>query len=274
MKTICIYSDESRHKNERFLLLSALLIEETDIPVTEKEIKDLRRKYGYINDKKERIDFVGEFKWTKVSDKYFSIYKELIEIFFSWIDKGKARFCSMLIDTQDPMVLSYSNIKKEGYFKLLYQLYLHNAKIPALYKIFPDKITNPKQHKVNFALMEKCLESGYRKKFVLLLNPQDYKPQKGFIKNITPTDSKSSEYIQVTDVVMGGIGYFQNQLFRKPDAKKSKVKLMKHIFEKMIYSGYMKITSKKFMIVKSNKFNIWIFRPKHNKEVIEEWKKI
>ena len=55
---------------------------------------------------------------------------------------------------------------------------------------------------------------------------------------------------------------------------RSSALFMKHIFEKMIYSGYMKITSKKFMIVKSNKFNIWIFRPKHNKEVIEEWKKI
>ena len=61
---------------------------------------------------------------------------------------------------------------------------------------------------------------------------------------------------------MGGIGYFQNQHFRKQDARKAKVKLMKYILEKMIYSGYMKIYSKKFMVVKSSKFNIWIFKPK------------
>lgn len=267
MKTIGIYSDESRHKNERFLLLSAILIDEDNIEVTKNEIKNLRKKYGYTNDRKEKIDFTGEFKWTKVSDKYFSVYQDLTDIFFDWINKDKARFCTMLVDTQDPMVLSHSNIKKEGYFKLLYQLYLHNAKVPAIYKIFPDRITNPKQHKVNFASMEKFLESGLRKKFIPLLNPSEHNPSKGFINNITPIDSKSSEYIQVVDVIMGGIGYFQNRLFKNPKAKKAKVKLMKYIFDKLIYSGYMKISSKKFMVVKSNKFNIWVFRPNQKKEI-------
>jgi hypothetical protein len=267
MKTVRIYSDESRHKNERFLLLSALMVEEENVVSTEKEIIKLREKHGYINDQKKKINFTGELKWTKVSDKYFSVYQELTDIFFNWINKGKARFCTMLVDTQDPMVLSYSNIKKEGYFKLLYQLYYHNSKVPGIYKIFPDRITNPKQHKVDFSTMEKILERGFQKKFIPLLNPEEHNPPKGFINNITPIDSKTTEYIQIIDVIMGGIGYFQNQLFRRKGAKKAKVKLMKYIFEKMFYSGYMKIISKKFMIVKSNKFNIWIFRPKQNKEV-------
>lgn len=264
MKTIRIYSDESRHKNERFLLLGGIWIEEQKLPIVENEINILRNKYGYTNSVGKHIDFLGEFKWTKVSDKYLFIYKKLADLFFGCIDKNIMRSCIMLVDTQDPIVVNQSNIKKEGYFKLLYQLYLHNSRIPAIYKIFPDRITNPTQHNVNFEILDKCLEIGFKKKFADKLNPTDFPGPRGFVNNITPSDSKKCQTIQLIDVVMGAIGYYQNRHFEKINAKKAKIKLMKYVFEKFIYSGTMKFDGKKYMVVRSTKFNIWLFRPNLN----------
>jgi len=265
MRTIRIYSDESRHKNERFLLLAGLWIPEENVQVVEEGIRALRKKHGYTDSTGKRIDFLGEFKWTKVSDKYLPIYKELADLFFDWTSKDILRSCTMLVDTQDPAVVAHSNIKKEGYFKLLYQLYYHNSHIPAIYKIYPDRITNPTQQKVNFDTLDRCLDAAFQKKFTPMLNPSEHPGIRGFINNITPTDSKTAHCIQLLDVIMGALGYLQNGLFRKPNAKKAKVELMKYIFEKIALSGAIKISGKSYYVAKSTKFNIWLFRPRNKK---------
>ncbi len=264
MKTIHIYSDESRHRAERFLFLSGLWIEEKNVALAEQEIKILRHKSGYKNSQGKHIDFLGEFKWTKVSDKYFSVYQQLVDVFFDWIKQDKARFCSMLVDTQNPEVIKHSNIKKEGYSKLLYQLYFHNSKMPAIYKIFPDKITNPKQHKVDFKKLNECLDTSLYNKFKPLLNPQSKVPVSGFMHSITPLDSKKSSFIQIVDVAMGALGYFQNRLFTKPKTKQAKRKLMNYVLNKLILNGAIMFSGKKFMVARSTKFNIWIFKPKNH----------
>lgn len=267
MKTIRIYSDESRHKNERFLLLGGIWVEEENLLAIENGISALRNKHGYVNSNGKHIDFLGEFKWTKISAKYLAVYKELADLFFECIDKDIMRSCIMLVDTQNPFVVSHSNIKKEGYFKLLYQLYFHNSRIPAIYEIFPDRIniTNPKQRNVNFEVLDKCLEVAFKKKFADKLNPTDFPGPRGFVNNITLIDSKKHQPIQLIDVVMGAIGYYQNRHFEKPDAKKAKVELMKYVFDKLIYSGTMKFDGKNYMVVRSTKFNIWLFRPTNKK---------
>ncbi|MBP9751479.1 MAG: DUF3800 domain-containing protein [Candidatus Moranbacteria bacterium] len=266
MKRIRIYSDESRHKNERFLLLGGLWIEEEKVRIVEELIGQLRKESGYTRDDGQRIAFLGEFKWKKVSDKYIAVYKQLVDIFFDCIEKDAFRFCVMLVDTHNPVVVEQSNIKKEGYFKLLYQLYLHNSKIPALYRIHPDSITNPAQDKVDFSTLDKCLDRAFLKKFSPLVNPADLPNGKGFVEEIVSVNSKSSEFIQLVDVVMGGIGYFQNRLFTNPDAKKAKIELMKYIFDKLIYSGTIQTTGKRYIVARSTKFNIWVFRPKNKKD--------
>lgn len=262
-KIIHIYSDESRHKNERFLLLGGIWIEEEKIKIANSEMATLRRNNGYKNSDGEQIDFLGEFKWTKVSKKYLPVYQQVIDLFFDWIDRDIIRSCIMLVDTHNPIILKHSNIDKEGYFKLLYQMYLHNSRIPATYKIYPDSITNPKQRNVNFEVLDKCLEAAFQSKFSGKLNPADEMGIRGFVNNITPIDSKRSQFIQMIDVVMGAVGYYQNRFFKISGARKAKVELMEYTMNKLIYSGSVKFTGKQYLVVRSTRFNIWLFRPRN-----------
>lgn len=265
MRTIRIYSDESRHKNERFLLLGGVWVPEEKVEIFENAVAKLRSKYGHVDSNGNHVDFLGEFKWQKVSDKYLQLYKELVDLFFKAIDKDLMRACIMLVDTNDPGVVVHSNIKNQGYFKLLYQLYLHNSHIPAIYKIFPDKITNPAQQNVDFETLDSCLEAAFVSKFIPKLNLQERPGGAGFVNNITPIDSKNTEFIQILDVVMGSVGYYQNGLYKRDEAKKAKVALMKYIFNKIVLSGAFRFTGKSYMVVKSTKLNIWLFRPKNKK---------
>lgn len=243
------------------MLLSGLWIKEENVREARGQIKKLRQASGYKNSSGQHIDFNGEFKWQKISDKYFSVYQALADIFFDWIGRDLARFCCMLIDRQEPTVKKYNNIDKDGYFKLLYQLYFHNSKVPAIYKIFPDSISNA-TIKVNLPKLDSCLDVGFRKKFVPLLNPVEKIPSKGFVNNISPIDSKSDEFIQIIDVIMGAIGFLQNGLFKRENAKKAKIKMMKYVFEKMTLSGAIFVSGKSYYVAKSTKFNIWLFKPK------------
>lgn len=240
--------------------MGGLWIEEVNISIAEADVKELRKRHGYIDSRNIHIDFLGEFKWTKVSLRYLQVYKELVDLLFDWINKDIVRFNIILLDTKNPVVAEYSNIAKEGYFKFLYQLYFHNSKIPALYKIYPDRITNPIQHNVNFSVLHRCLNSALKKKFRPLLNPS-VADNMEFVASIMPLDSKRSEFIQVVDVVMGAIGYLQNELDQKSNANKSKVELMKYVIDKLILSRAIKFTGKKYYVAKSTKFNIWLFRP-------------
>jgi len=261
MKIYHIYSDESRHRNERFLLLAGLWIEESKVKEAENEIILLRKKHGYINSKGQRIDFLGEFKWTKVSTNYIHVYKELADIAFTWIEKDIIRYNVLLVDTEDPIVRKNDNIKDDGYFKLLYQLYYQNSKIPAIYKIFPDSITNPKQAIISLDKLKECLGAALYKKYLPLVNPVEVPSLGRIVNNITPMDSKHSSFIQITDVIMGAIGYLQNELFRNPKAKQAKVEFMKYVIDKVIMSGAIQIQGKKYYVARSKKFNIWLFKP-------------
>jgi len=171
-------------------LLSGLWIKEKNIKIAENDVQALRQEHGYTDSEGKHIDFLGEFKWTKVSKRYLHVYKDLIDLLFDWIEKDLVRFNTMLIDTHDPTVSGYSNIKDEGYFKFLYQLYFHNSKIPGIYKIFPDRITNPIQANVNFGVLLRCLNAAFKKKFVPLLNPADIPERGEFVEGIIPVDSK------------------------------------------------------------------------------------
>jgi len=260
-KEIHIYSDESRHRAHRFMLLGGLWILKEKISNVEQVIYSLREAEGYTKDGKW-VPFRGEFKWTKVSNKHVEVYKKLVDIFFESMEKSLIRCCIMLVDTHDEEILRHDNIKRDGFYKLLYQLYLHNCRVPGKYWIYPDQITNPTHH-VNLKTLEETLEYSLLQKFSSKIPPDEILQK--IVQEIKPIDSKKVDLLQMLDVVMGALGYFQNRFFEIEGASPAKTEIMKHVMDKIIYSGALKYDGKQYIVVKSTRFNIWLFKPRKQK---------
>lgn len=258
-----VYSDESRYRGERFLLFGALWLRKSDVSDFEGKVRDLRESEGYVDDEGRRIPFLGEFKWKKSgSKKYVHVYKKLVDIFFDSLDEGQIRTCIMLVDTHDPTFKAYNNLNRDGFYRFLYQLYLHNSRLPGIYSIYPDRITNPTHH-VNLQELKGSLSYALRTKFSPMVNPAHLPTE--FLREIRPIDSKSTDILQVVDVIMGAIGFYQNRCFEVEGVNQQKVELMKYVLDKIIYSGALKFDGKNYLIVKSTRFNIWLFRPRNKK---------
>lgn len=261
MREIFVYSDESRHRTERFLLLGGLWILREDIGSLEKKIADIRREAGFTKDDGTVVSFLGELKWSKANTKkYLDLYKKVVDVFFNSIKNSQIRACIMLVDTHNDKIKEYNNLKEDGFFKLLYQLYLHNCRTPGIYRIYPDRITNPRVD-VNLAKLKSFLNSSLQKKFKDKVNPEN-RPEE-WVKEIKPIDSKTTDLMQMLDVVMGAIGFYQNRHFEKENVSKPKKELMKYVMDHIVYSGIAKFDGKKYLVAKSTRLNIWLFRPKN-----------
>lgn len=258
-----VYSDESRYRCERFLLFGAIWLRRSEVPNFEAKVRTMREEEGYVNDTGQQVPFLGEFKWKKAgSHRYLHVYKKLVDIFFDSLEEDQIRTCIMLVDTSNPTFQSYNNINGDGFYRFLYQLYLHNSKVPGIYSIYPDKITNPTHH-VNLNELRRSLSHALRTKFSPLVNPVHLPTE--FLREIKPIDSKSTDVIQTVDVIMGAIGFYQNRLFEIEGANQAKVELMKYVLDKIIYSGALKFDGKNYLVVKSTRFNIWLFKPRNKK---------
>ena len=85
-----IYSDESISRGEYFSdFFGGVLVRSRDIyEVT-----------TAIEAKKQELNLLGEIKWVKVSVNYLEKYKEMMDLFFSFIKQAKLQLRFMFRDT-------------------------------------------------------------------------------------------------------------------------------------------------------------------------------
>ena len=85
-----IYSDESISRGEYFSdFFGGVLVRSRDIyEVT-----------TAIEAKKQELNLLGEIKWVKVSVSYLEKYKEMMDLFFSFIKQDKLKLRIMFRDT-------------------------------------------------------------------------------------------------------------------------------------------------------------------------------
>ena len=256
METIRIYSDESGCAGVRHFLLGGLWIPEAEMGPLESEILKIRDKYGYKDSNGTWVKFLGELKWHKVSKRYLPVYKEYIDLLFSFLDSHRTRFCCLLLDMGTQEVKSQKNILgfQVGYFKLYYQLYFQNCEDEYIYKIFPDTIPTSDCHPLDLFNLQNARENSLAKKF----GPN----REQIVNNITPVNSKYCEPIQIVDIVIGAIGYGQNDGAKQPGKiNPAKRELAEYLNKKLVTIGALKPIEGGYERVRSQKFNLWLFQP-------------
>jgi len=206
-----IYIDESRQCSEHYMVLGGIITTTQELP----EIQSRLEEFRY------RTKMHREFKWTKVSKKMLSNYCDLVNLIADLISQKHLHFKAVVFDTREFNHKQFSDGDGEKtFYKLMYQFILHKF---GKYLTQEDiAIVHLDQRNSSYRLqdLKPILNAGIRKKYQLTGDP---------IRALVPLDSKTSDLIQMADLLMGAIGFENNGFHHAPGAGPAKCGLIKHI---------------------------------------------
>lgn len=223
-----IYADESRQDAHKFMLYGLLLVPRgATEQALQEECRRLRERHHWGT---------GEFKWEKVSRSKLHVYKEFIDVFFA---HGEAQFRCLVVNTHQIDYQAYHQGDREtAFYEFYFQALSRNLHPEHEYLVFTDNRQNRQSHR----LADLKAKTNY------------YWITKGtrgsIVRNLEPQDSKGSDMLQFTDVLLGAVGYDWEQRAESP----AKVELIQHIQERI---GCPHLREHRG---RDTRFNIWEFR--------------
>lgn len=226
MSTFNIYCDESCHlikDKNNIMLLGAIWCPEEKKKEISKKIIAIKNKYNLPQNR--------EMKWVKFSQSKFDCYKELINYFF---EEPDLHFRVVVIDNKQ----NFDNKNcswDEFYYKTYFYLLRNILQPESFFNIYIDKKDTQCKYKI-FKLRDVLCNSVY-----------DF--SHNIIKNIQTVNSKEIQIMQITDILMGAIGYYLRGL-NKVDGKNELVSLI----QKRSSYSFTKTT-----LPQESKFNIFHF---------------
>jgi hypothetical protein len=220
-----VYCDESNTEgSKRHPVYGAILIAWEDIETVRREIADWR----------QREQFHGEIKWERMrGGLQLNQYKSLVDLLFSLIKHRKLffQFKAIILDRHAPEYRVYSKGNAEiGFYKTHYHWLLrYFCKFPLMHRcrlrVIIDERNLPKNVKDPFTQLRCTLNNGIRKELDATADD--------VVIEVKPLDSKESDLLQVADVLMGAVGYHNQDFHLKPDASRCKVALARYIAQRV-----------------------------------------
>lgn len=231
-----IYCDESchlEHDGVDIMVLGAVTCPDTIKQNVYEDIRKIKSKHN--------ISTWAEAKWTKISQAKAGLYIDLIDYFFENKDlsfRGVVATCKKELDHKLFNQGSYDL----WYYKMYYVLLDPMIMPPEEYKIFIDiKDTRggPKLRTLHDVLSN---------------NKYDFKHD--VIRDIKQIRSHESEVMQLTDLFIGALSFYNRGLYFKADANLGKKQVISRIIEQREID--LSKSTSKF----EQKFNVFIWRPR------------
>lgn len=232
-----IYCDESCHleltdignRDQLSMVLGCISCPKDHIRQVSDSIRALKEKHGFNRG--------WEIKWTKVSDAKINFYIDLVEYFFN---NDILKFRTIVYP--DKSRFNYTNYSHEDIYYIMYYYLLREMIDPyARNSIYIDKKDTRGGEKI--------------KKLKEYLCNQKLDFDQELIQTIQIIDSKDSEIMQLSDLLIGAVSYTNRGLDEQKDRRSSKAKIELVNLIKEI-SGY---SLKKTTLRKEKKFNVFIW---------------
>ncbi|NCB75046.1 MAG: DUF3800 domain-containing protein [Clostridia bacterium] len=224
---INIYCDESchlEHDDANSMLMGAISCSFEEKERIYREIRHIKEKHG--------LSTWTEIKWTSVSPSKLPFYLELIEYF---VNEKALAFRAVVVKNKNNLNHKlYNNGSHDlWYYKTYYYLLDPIFDYNNEYNIFID-IKDTKSGPKVIKLHE-----------VLCNNRYDFKHEA--IKGIYQIKSHESEILQLTDLILGAIGFYHNNHYQRSEsshAKKTVVSELFRYYEMAICTGTKRGTNK------------------------------
>ena len=197
-----IYCDESVSDGKYYTdFFGGVLVRNTDFD-------NIR---GVLNAKKQELNLKGEIKWIKVTENYLEKYKQMMNIFFSFIKENRLKVRIMFRKTsQTPSNLSPEQIRNR--YSLLYYQFVKNAfgliyhdgpkDKPVYLRLYFDEIPYPLDQRDAFKTHIFSLQRNSRfRKASLKIRMED----------VVEINSCKHSIQQCMDIVLGSISFMLNR---------------------------------------------------------------
>lgn len=225
-----IYIDETSQTKHRYLLLGAIIVplldrEEAEADILSSRLPELPN---------------GELKWGKISRGKIDAYRRVIDQFFDSAHLHRTHFHCLVIDTKliDDRVFNEGD-REIGFNKEIYQLATKCARLyRGVFHLYPDS-RETSQHPEN---LRQILNRGRRKSGDLRDWP---------FRRCQFRDSKKSQFLQLTDILLGSVAYSVNGHASASNASAAKSDLASHVLARAGVNDPM-IDTARF-----GKFTIW-----------------
>lgn len=217
---ISVYADESCKDNHRYLILGGICAELANMDEITRKLKAVRTKHNTY----------GEVKWGKVSNGKYQFYVDYINVFFDLCAVDILHFHFLSVDTSTFNHKVHNGGNSElGFDKLIYQLLLRKfgARYGKNHKIqvyLDERTTNSNPNS-----MTEILNAGLNKKLKIDSSP---------FTRVTFQDSKTSELLQVNDLLIGAIGFRNNKRHLNQESAAHKTRFSELILRKAIQLEY------------------------------------
>lgn len=230
-----IYCDESCHlENDGIdlMVLGGMSCPNASKNKIFEDIRNIKVRHG--------LSSWFEIKWTKVSNSKVGFYKELIDYFF----ECKELFFRAVVATNKDKLNhnKYNNGEYDTwYYKMFFIMLTPMIDPSGAYRIFIDiKDTRggPKVRKL---------------REVLCNNIYDFKGE--VIKGVSQIDSKESEILQLADLLIGALSYYNREMHLREESNEGKNKIINHIID------HHRINLSRTTNKNEDKFNLFVWQP-------------
>lgn len=233
MEIINVYCDESCHLPKDHIdtmVIGAISCPLQQVKLVNKEIRNIKAKHG--------LSPFSEIKWTKISRNKISLYKELIDLFFS-VDY--LNFRAVVVKGKKYLDHSkYNQDYDDWYYKMYFYLLREIVRLGGHYAIYLDKKDTQGVKKVSLL------------RDILNRSLLDFAGET--VRKIQIVASHEIELLQLTDFFIGAISYFNREL----NTSIAKVEI----------TNYLISVSKTFLNYstprKAEKFNIFVWTPRRD----------
>ena len=197
-----IYCDESVSDGKYYTdFFGGVLVRNTDYDTIQ----------GILNSMKQELNLKGEIKWIKVTENYLDKYKQMMDLFFSFIKENRLKVRIMFRETsQTPSNLSPEQVRNR--YSLLYYQFVKNAfgliyhdgpkDKPVYLRLYFDEIPYPLDQRDAFKTHIYSLQRNSRFRKARIKIRMD---------DVVEINSGKHSIQQCMDIVLGSISFMLNK---------------------------------------------------------------
>ncbi len=240
-ESVNVYCDESCHlenDKESVMAIGAVYCLASKKAEIFERLFEIKKKHNLIpknkkNQKDNRAYY--ELKWNKVSKSKIDYYKDVINYFF---DDDDLHFRALIVaNKSDIDYEKFGHTHDTFYYKMYFGMLKAILNPDLAHHIYIDIKDTRSKEKVH--------------KLEHILRNDKYDYAKEIIKKVQQVSSHEVELIQLTDLLIGAMGYV-NSARSESKAKNELIELIKH---------RSKYSLTKSTLLRESKFNIFIWQP-------------